>query len=169
MGILVYLKTLWEKPEPLDQGGIRDCAWNLSDLEHDSNDNKEKYQELLREAARLMVSRDYESCIEAYKLASGEAKADRHFCDIQIAQAYRLMGDPIKSMDFYWAAYIHGADPEQVDDHVWCMLQKAFDKKLVENYVLAQLFNRYLTNFPAGKHHDEAKQLMQALSVSRYV
>lgn len=169
MGILVYLKTLWDKPEPIDQGGKHDCAWNLADLSRESTDKKEKYQELLREAARLMVSRDYESCIQAYHVAAGEAKEDRHFCDIQIAQAYRLMGDPVKSMDFYWAACIHGAEPDQVDDHVWCLLQKTYEKKCVENYVLAKLLNRYLTHFPNGKYHAEAKQWMQTLMATQYV
>jgi hypothetical protein len=167
MGILVYLKSLLAKPESIDPSEFQPCAWNLTDLENDTPEHKEKYQELLREAARLMVARDYTNCIEAYQIASGEAKSDRHFCDIQIAQAYRLMGEPMKSLDFYWAACIHGADKDKIDDHVWHLLQSCSEKNDTDNYLLAQLLNRYLTRFPDGKHQAEAREWMKSLSATQ--
>lgn len=164
MGILVYLKSLLVKPESIDPSEFQACAWNLTDLDEDSPEHKEKYQELLREAARLMVARDYTNCIEAYQAASGEAKTDRHFCDIQIAQAYRLMGEPMKSMDFYWAACIHGADKDKVDDHVWHLLKSYSEKNMMDNYLLVQMLNRYLTRFQHGKYELEVRDWLKSLS-----
>lgn len=121
------------------------------------SENEEK---LFKIAQRMLVCRNYDCCVKAYELLARKFRSKRHYCELQIANAYSHQGDHEKSIHYYHAARVHGADAEQIDDNIWQTCEMIFDKSAREKDRCHAL-DQYLTLCPKGRHRRAARSLLE--------
>jgi tetratricopeptide (TPR) repeat protein len=116
---------------------------------------------LFCQAQNALDEGDFETCIALYKQLAVEFPNQRDYCESQIAEAYSRIGQYKKSIEYYTAARVHGADETEVDEKVWtqcthlcCDIQNNNGRK--------DVLQRYLTLFPKGKYAEEARTLLIA-------
>ena len=172
MNIWQYCKRLLELPREhnIDEeisdikARLRQPAHQPSQLETECRLVLEIGREAdrFKAAARLLISRNYPQAVEAYRGLAAEYPERRDFCELQIARAYALQGMFQKSLDYYQAARVHGADERQMDESVWELCESTVEA--ADNAVgKVDPLHHYLTLFPNGMFAPAARDQLRNL------
>ncbi|MCS6904713.1 MAG: hypothetical protein RML72_09410 [Bacteroidia bacterium] len=151
LNILVGSKSGITKEEENDSDAT------LQDFRASLNQNNYKCQ--FHAAAQLMEKKEYFACIKAYQTLIGMYPDKRDYCELQIADAYKWLGDTKKAIEFLVAARIHGADAEKVDDSMWALCEDVYYQSHNSSKGI-EAIEKYIMFFPKGKHISEAKALL---------
>ena len=121
---------------------------------------REHEEKLFKIAQRLLVCRNYECCVQAYDKLARAFPEKRHYCEMQIASAYSLQGRLEKSIHYYHAARVHGADEAQIDQNIWQTCEQIYEKSGGDKERCRAL-DQYLTLCPKGRHTRTARMLLE--------
>jgi tetratricopeptide (TPR) repeat protein len=117
---------------------------------------KDTENEMMRNASKLMTSKQFNESIDLYQKLANNYPANRGLYESQIGANYYFLGDYIKAIEFYMSALKNGADKNMIDDNVWEATEALYEKTNNTNF-----FKGYTLFFPEGQYVKKANSFLK--------
>jgi tetratricopeptide (TPR) repeat protein len=125
---------------------------------------KNEENELMRNAAKLMSSKQFNECIAAYTHLAQSYPSNQGLYEGQIGAAYYFLDDYDKAVEYYELGLQHGANASMMDDNIWEAAEEfaKVDVLLEDGRVIKpkHLVERYIALFPKGNHIKKAQKAL---------
>lgn len=127
--------------------------------------------EMMRNAAKLMSSKNFTESIILYEKLAEEYPKNKGLYESQIGAAYYFLGDYTKAVEYYISALNNGGNKSMMDDNIWEAAEAAskLDVLIEDGSINSPnyLIKKYVELFPDGEYIKKAKSILDKMESSQ--